>query len=137
MTIDLLHVDLSKCFTEGQAYVACSRGRSAATMVVEGFSEDRIMTSDHAKQFYASLKDGKGYNPPTWEVVLQTEERMKTQYGGEKCKMCQGVCTVRLIKSGKYRGKWAVQCQKSFDAFKKTRVSDFNHTWRAVPAPQI
>ena len=40
MTIDLLRVNLDGCFAPGQAYVACSRGRSADTMCVEGFSEE-------------------------------------------------------------------------------------------------
>ena len=66
MTIDLLHVDLADCFAPGQAYVACSRGRSVTSMYVTNFSRHEIKTSDLVTRFYASFRDSKQYSVPKW-----------------------------------------------------------------------
>mmetsp|Transcript_4059 Transcript_4059/g.7849 ORF Transcript_4059/g.7849 Transcript_4059/m.7849 type:complete len:147 (+) Transcript_4059:634-1074(+) len=145
MTIDLLRVNLDGCFAPGQAYVACSRGRSAELMMVERFSEDKIITSDIVKQFYSSLKSKIEFRPPTWAVILENakkepeiKERMVAKYGGEKCWKCQSVCTVYQVKSrGKNHRKWVVQCKASHEKFMSERVSEFGHAYRYVPGPPV
>ena len=146
MTIELLHVNLNGCFAPGQAYVACSRGRSAETMVVENFSEKGILTSGLVKEFYASLKDEtKNFNPPTWAVILEDSQkepeimtRLTARYGGDACQNCQSECTVYKVKNhGENKGKWVVQCKANYDSFCKTRTSERGHTFRYVPAPPM
>ena len=143
MTIDLLHVNLDGCFAPGQAYVACSRGRSAESMVVEKFSEEKIITSDLVKQFYSSLKDNTEFRPPTWAVVLEDSKKeseiekiMMSRYGQEKCRYpdcgypdCEKSCKVYRVKNqGKNNGKWVVQCKL---------VYRNGHTWRLVEPPKV
>eukprot|EP00571_Detonula_confervacea_P016008 CAMPEP_0172307818 /NCGR_PEP_ID=MMETSP1058-20130122/8592_1 /TAXON_ID=83371 /ORGANISM="Detonula confervacea, Strain CCMP 353" /LENGTH=915 /DNA_ID=CAMNT_0013020093 /DNA_START=200 /DNA_END=2948 /DNA_ORIENTATION=+ len=135
MTIDLLHVNLDGCFAPGQAYVACSRGRSAEAMVVEKFSKERIITSDLVKGFYSSLKDRTDFKPPTWTVILEDakkeeeiKERMIQQYGGKKCRKCPIICIVYKVKNnGRNDGKWVTQCTQYGDG----------HTFDFVPAPPM
>jgi hypothetical protein len=115
MTIDLLRVQLTGCFSAGQAYVACSRGRSTTTMVVDDFSEDCVITSDIVKKFYSSLRDGTEFKPPSWFSHLEKEEMMAKQYGGEKCSKCGSVCVMyKVKKQGPNHGKWVVQCKTTY-----------------------
>jgi len=145
MTIDLLRVNLDGCFASGQAYVACSRGRSAETMVLESFAEQRIITSDLVKQFYSSLKDGTAFDPPTWTMLLEdakkegdVKERMEQQYGGKTCHKCQSVCTVYAVKKdGRNKGKWVRQCQRALDSLRNGGPPLPGHTWNLLPAPGL
>ena len=145
MTIDLLYVNLDGCFAPGQAYVACSRGRSAETMCVDNFSEERIITSDLVKEFYASLKNGTEFTAPTWTVALEdakTEEDIKQilmkRYESKRCKRCQSVCKVyKVKKEGKNEGKWVAQCKENLDSFCETGVSEHGHTFDYLPAPDL
>jgi hypothetical protein len=123
MTIDLLRVLLTGCFSAGQAYVACSRGRSTTTMVVDDFSEDCIITSDIVKSFYNSLRDGTEFKPPSsWFSPLETEEIMAKQYGDEKCSKCGSVCVVyKVKKQSSNHGRWTVQCKTTYRVGLETR----------------
>ena len=123
MTIDWLRVNLRSCFAPGQAYVACSRGTSAASMHIENFSEQEIKTSGVVKEFYESLGNGteKVFRPPTWLDLEEMEESCRN----ETCKKCKVACIVRQVtKSTKNHGKWYVKCpnQKERDG----------HTWHWV-----
>jgi len=136
MTIDLLRVNLDGCFAPGQAYVACSRGRSTDAMVVESFSEERIITSDLVKGFYSSLKDGSKFTPPTWAVVLesaqdesQIQKMMTKRFGSEKCQKCNSICVVYSVKNnGSNHGRWVVQCKAAYSN---------GHKYSFVPAPSL
>ena len=121
MTIDWLRVNLRSCFVPGQAYVACSRGTSAASMHIENFSEREIKTSGVVKDFYEALGNGteKSFSPPTW---LDLEEQTHA------CKMCGGACIARQVSNGgRNDGKWYVKCPDQRDR------SD-GHTWNWVTA---
>lgn len=147
MTIDLLRVNLDGCFAPGQAYVACSRGKSTDTMVVESFSEERIITSELAKGFYNSLKDGMVYNPPTWSDVLenakeesQIKDMMAERYRSERCRRCGSVCIIYNVKkAGPNHGRWVVQCMASYDRYRSSngRQSENGHMYQFVPAPPV
>lgn len=144
MTIDLLRVNLDGCFAPGQAYVACSRGRSAETMVVESFSERGIITSDLVKDFYSALKSGISFEPPTWIAALENaknepaiKKKLTEQYCQDKCRRCSGPCSVRKIRTpGANQGKWVLQCDKNYNMFREIGRSEKDHTYRYVPAPQ-
>eukprot|EP00550_Attheya_septentrionalis_P011846 CAMPEP_0198305704 /NCGR_PEP_ID=MMETSP1449-20131203/58040_1 /TAXON_ID=420275 /ORGANISM="Attheya septentrionalis, Strain CCMP2084" /LENGTH=711 /DNA_ID=CAMNT_0044008241 /DNA_START=1 /DNA_END=2138 /DNA_ORIENTATION=- len=84
MTIDWLRVNLTGCFSDGQAYVACSRGRSVDTMMVENFSEGEIKSNEIVKRFYRALHGDLQYSPPTWcdslahfEKTAESEAKLK------------------------------------------------------------
>ena len=133
MTIDLLRVHLTGCFSAGQAYVACSRGRSTATMAVDVFSEDCVITSDIVKRFYSSLKDGTEFKPPSWFSLLETEQIMAKRHAGQKCSLCGGVCVVyKVKKQGPNHGKWVVQCKTIY-----AETGNRGHRYGFVPAPQV
>ncbi|KAL7536858.1 hypothetical protein ACHAXR_009728 [Thalassiosira sp. AJA248-18] len=136
MTIDLLRVNLDGCFAPGQAYVACSRGRSADTMCVEGFSEELIITSDLVKQFYSSMKNGYEFSAPTWAMALVTAKNeaeikkwMIDRYGDNKCRQCKSACKVyKVKKDGKNKGKWILQCEAVYSR---------HHTWDYLAPPPM
>lgn len=75
MTIDWLKVDLQGCFDFGQAYVACSHGRSLKSMVVKNFSLQEIKVSEKVQKFYNSLKHGELYSG-TWKDSIYTFDQM-------------------------------------------------------------
>jgi hypothetical protein len=142
MTIDWLHVDLSNCFSQGQAYVACSRGTSLGSISVEKFSRQEIKTSDEVKKFYAALHNNNtSYSPPTWldslahfrdsgEAEARLQNAMIRDYGDTKCASCDGPCLVWKVKSNGNGngGKWCLKCK---------RVYKQGHTWKFVPVPKI
>ncbi len=136
MTIDLLRVNLTGCFSEGQAYVACSRGRSTTTMVVDDFSEDWVITSDTVKHFYSSLMDGTEFEPPSWFSLLETEQIMAKRYAHRKCSKCGSACVVyKVKKQSPNHGKWVVQCKPIY-AVDYTDTGR-GHQYEFVPAPQV
>ena len=147
MTIDLLRVNLDGCFAAGQAYVACSRGRSTDTMMVENFSEELIITSDLVKGFYSSLKNGIDFQPPTWADALeniqhtaQIQRMMEMRFQSERCRKCSSVCTVYTVKKqGRNHGKWVVQCKFSRDSYRSSNGShnEIGHMFQFVPAPPM
>jgi len=127
MTIDLLHVDLADCFAPGQAYVACSRGRSVTSMYVTNFSCHEIKTSDLVKRFYASLHDDRQCSMPKWidsitdfdkavELERQKKDVMIKKYGGDRCKKCRGEMIVDIVKSDKSGnlGKCYQRCKETY-----------------------
>jgi len=146
MTIDLLHVSLDGCFAPGQAYVACSRGRSAESMTVDKWEESRIITSDLVKEFYASLHDTAAtFKPPTWSVMLedakkeeQIKEIMNQRFGNKVCKKCGSGCVVyKIKKKGVNQGRWVVQCKANLELYRETNTSEYNHLWEYVAAPPV
>eukprot|EP00979_Chaetoceros_neogracilis_P011119 scaffold2695_cov256-Chaetoceros_neogracile.AAC.1 len=124
MTIDWLHVDLKDCFSVGQAYVACSRGKSLKAMTVENFNHYEIKTSKKVQQFY---KSGNASYPFTWSDTIAEfdklvrdentlEERMRKRYKSKVCKLCRLHCVVRQVhsnRSGNY-GKWYIKCPENY-----------------------
>eukprot|EP00578_Thalassiosira_sp_NH16_P025797 CAMPEP_0181085794 /NCGR_PEP_ID=MMETSP1071-20121207/5412_1 /TAXON_ID=35127 /ORGANISM="Thalassiosira sp., Strain NH16" /LENGTH=944 /DNA_ID=CAMNT_0023167605 /DNA_START=1750 /DNA_END=4584 /DNA_ORIENTATION=- len=145
MTIDLLRVNLDGCFAPGQAYVACSRGRSAETMAVENFCEERIITSDLVKGFYTSLKDRTVFQPPTWATVLvdvkngaDMRERMTNIYVDERCRKCGSSCVVYQVKkNGINKDKWVLQCRAKLDALRNGGATEYGHRFEFVAAPMV
>jgi ATP-dependent DNA helicase PIF1 len=55
-TIEFLHVDLSKVFCEGQAYVAISRATSLETLSITGLAPNKIKVDKKVIDFYNSLQ---------------------------------------------------------------------------------
>jgi ATP-dependent exoDNAse (exonuclease V) alpha subunit len=55
-TFNTLHVDLSRCFAPGQAYVALSRVRSLEGLYLEPFSTSKIVTDTKMVAYYDSLE---------------------------------------------------------------------------------
>jgi ATP-dependent DNA helicase PIF1 len=51
-TFSSMHVDLSRCFAPGQAYVALSRVKSLDGLYLEPFSSSRIITDERLVAFY-------------------------------------------------------------------------------------
>jgi len=146
MTIDLLHVSLDGCFAPGQAYVACSRGRSVESMTVDKWEESRIITSDLVKEFYASLHDTTPtFKPPTWSVMLedakkeeQIKEIMNQRFGNRVCNKCGSKCVVyKIKKKGVNQGRWVVQCKANLELYRETNTSEYNHLWEYVAAPPM
>lgn len=114
--------DLKDCFADGQAYVACSRGRSLATMTVNNFKASEIKTSVKVKEFYRLMAENKTYET-TWadqiaEFDREYEKRvqkiadMKRIHGNKKCDSCGNLCDVRETQSNanNNRGKWYWIC---------------------------
>ena len=126
-TIDYLKANLSGCFSPGQAYVACSRGRSAATMQIENFHENQIITSEVVKEFYDALSRKVEYRAKTWaehsdkdeetnQIKRFREKVMKREYGNRRCRLCSGPCDVKMVMketSGNF-GKWYVRCSSEY-----------------------
>jgi hypothetical protein len=129
MTIDWLLVDLKDCFSYGQAYVACSRGKSVDTMTVENFTSSEINTSEKVLQFYGSFHDKKARLPPTWEDEERVRAIMTTRYGNKSCKECGKRCVLQVTKTNKNgnRGRWYVACN--------TRENTRRHTFDFLPDP--
>ncbi|EJK52451.1 hypothetical protein THAOC_28266, partial [Thalassiosira oceanica] len=120
MTLDYMRTDLSDCFDPGQAYVACSRGRGTDSMQVLNLSEEKIVTSEFVKSFFAHIRGDNGAGkPPTWSEMLDEAKRaeqvtklMEERHGGQKCQRrgCQGMCAVKRVKNnGKNHGRWYLQ----------------------------
>lgn len=127
MTIDWLRVDLIGCFSPGQAYVACSRGRGIDSMHVKNFSVEEIKTSAVVRSFYEALHEGRPAELPTWVDGIAAEdvgERLKNIYRNELCKGCKGACGVNRVKNGgPNHGRWFLFCKEKY------RYTQ-GHTWR-------
>ena len=115
---------MSGCFSPGQAYVACSRGRSAATMQIENFHENQIITSEVVKEFYTALKNGEEYQAETWDKTLdkyEEKERLRKElerkYRNEKCKVCGGPCIALMVgdRQKKNFGRFFVRCRGTYN----------------------
>ena len=127
MSIDYLHVDAKDCFAEGQAYVACSRGRSLQSMTVENFDICEIKTSDKAKRFYETMHDPNGYDLPLWsETISEFDEAQRQQidlqnkYRNKRCNKCDSICVVRQVKKHNRKGnidRWYICCSKAYGHF--------------------
>ena len=126
MTIDWLHVNLKDCFSAGQAYVACSRGRSLSSMTVENFNPNEIKTSKKVKQFYKSLNGGAPYTQ-TWSDTIaeydkmnqdnrELRKEMEQRYKNIKCEECGMPCIVKQVKTNRSNniGKWYIKCSESY-----------------------
>jgi hypothetical protein len=125
MTIDYLKADLDGCFSPGQAYVACSRGRSASTMQIENFRKELIQVSKDVKRFYSALKRGK-HDATCWADTLEgynntahrhqkLEEVMERKHG-KRCGACNAPCSVKIVtkETSKHKGKWLVRCTNGY-----------------------
>lgn len=136
MTIDLLHVNLKDCFAVGQAYVACSRGRSLNTMTVQNFSTNEIKTSEKVKKFLKAIEMGGTYTG-TWSDTiaafdkgknedLEVARKMEERHKNTKCKLCGMPCIVRKVQSDRNHnaGKWFLRCSE---------VCRDGHTFEFVP----
>lgn len=55
-TLQWVHVDLTKTFEKGQAYVAVSRATSLEGLQVQGFRPQRVMVHDRVVDFYNNLQ---------------------------------------------------------------------------------
>ncbi|KAL7436258.1 hypothetical protein ACHAXM_005212 [Skeletonema potamos] len=123
LTIERLLVNLVDCFAEGQAYVACSRGKDLESMTIENFKPTEIKTSEKVKKFYRSLTGGVPYTL-TWRDTIaefdkcareemQRQREMNRIHKNTHCEKCSRVCVVRQIQSNRNnnRGKWYICCQ--------------------------
>lgn len=52
LTLDYVDIDLSDCFTSGQAYVALSRCKQLSGLSLRGFNKRSIIVDDAVKRFY-------------------------------------------------------------------------------------
>ena len=134
MTIDWLHVDLKDCFAPGQAYVACSRGRSTDSMTIDNFNLHEVKTSDTVKRFYDCLKKGKIYSESLWSDNLDKfDEQVRKEfadklqlfesYKHKKC-VCGSSLEIRKVQTNRSGniGKWSVRCSKEYG---KSHTFDF------------
>lgn len=122
MTIDWLHVDLKGCFENGQAYVACSRGRSLESIEVLNFDINEIRTSGKVKEFYQSLNNNfsKPYTN-TWADSIAAFDTMRKQrneltrrYKDKRCEWCGAICRVHQVKKRNHNeGRFFVGCTNS------------------------
>lgn len=130
-------VDLSDCFADGQAYVACSRGRSLDTMHVAKFQPRAVKTSKKVITFYKLLKRGELYTQ-TWADTIDEFDRdmreqlkkkreMQDAYRDITCDLCGETCVVRQIHSSRNnnQGKWFASCPISNGV-------GSGHTWKLL-----
>lgn len=116
-------------------------------MMVENFSEERIITSDLVKGFYSSLKNGNEFQPPTWadaleniQHIAQIQSMMAMRYKSERCRRCSSTCIVfNVKKQGPTHGRWVVQCKFSADRFRSSdgQQTENGHMFQFVPAPPM
>lgn len=52
LTLDFVDIDLSKCFTYGQAYVALSRARQLGGLTLRGWNKKSVLTNPDVLKFY-------------------------------------------------------------------------------------
>lgn len=130
-------VDLSDCFADGQAYVACSRGRSLDSMHVVKFKPSAVKTSKKVVKFYELLGRGKIYTQ-TWADTIdefdrgmreqmEKKQEMQEAYKHSNCDLCGQTCVVRKIHSSKNnnQGKWFLSCPVG-------RGVGSGHTWKLL-----
>lgn len=118
MTIDWLHVNLKGCFENGQAYVACSRGKSLESMEVANFDIDEIRTSAKVKEFYQSLNRSSKPYTTTWadsisafDTMRKQKKDMKRRYKHKRCQLCGALCRVHQVKKkNQNEGRFFVSC---------------------------
>jgi len=118
MTIDWLRVNLKGCFDSGQAYVACSRGKSLTSMTVKNFDIHEIKTSEKVKYFYKALSNDSNPYTPTWsdtiaefDMKYRRRKKLMRFYKDRKCDVCGAQCVVRRVKKKNYNeGKLFVAC---------------------------
>lgn len=137
MTIEFLHVDLLNCFSDGQAYVACSRGKCIKSMTVKHFKPSEVKTSKKVTAFYEAVNNGKPYTGAIWSDTIaafdkgakqdmEKQNEMKLRHlGARDCKKCGSKCILGLAKAGNYRGKYYLSCPNQ-------RYGDRGHTWELV-----
>jgi len=122
LTIERLLVNLVNCFAEGQAYVACSRGKALESMTIKNFKHTEIKTSEKVKKFYRSLAGGDPYTL-TWRDTIaefdrcareemQRQREMNKTHKNTPCEKCSRMCVVRQIQSNRngHKGKWFICC---------------------------
>lgn len=136
MTIDWLLVNLKDCFAPGQAYVACSRGRSLSTMTVQNFKPYEIKTSKTVKEFYKLLLSDKPYSRVWSDTIAEFDKfvddectlnkRMEQRYADAVCHLCSMPCVVRKVHSNRNDncGKWYIRCSETYSN---------GHTFEFVP----
>ena len=56
-SLDLVIVDLEKCFADGQAYVAISRASSIEGLQIRNYQPTRVKRSEDVARFYGHLKN--------------------------------------------------------------------------------
>ncbi len=79
-SLDRMIVDLHQLWEPGQAYVALSRVRSGAGLMIERWSPDSIRAEPVVTTFYNSLSDqAQRYIPRPFHVVLQTVQKPVTK----------------------------------------------------------
>ena len=115
MTIDWLKVDLSGCFSSGQAYVACSRGTSVSTMEIKNFCGTEVRSSPLVKKFY----ENDGSDMPKWDQPSEEEivaAKLSERYRDLRCETCGAQCEIKMCrtdKNGNY-GRWYVVCGSGY-----------------------
>ena len=124
MTIDWLRANIDRCFAPGQAYVACSRGRSLQSMTVENFSLSEIKTSRKVQKFYKSLdSDDVPQYMETWSDTIREFDEcqqhnrelkplMEEWYRNKVCEKCGIPCNIRQVRSleSSNNGRWYIRC---------------------------
>ena len=122
MTIDYLSVNLKDCFTWGQAYVACSRGRSLDSMQIVNFDVNKVKTNEEVKKFYKAQKNGTPYTTKWADTIKEFDQKvednikikaaMKEKYENWSCRKCNKICKMCVVKSNinGNQGKWYIRC---------------------------
>jgi hypothetical protein len=127
MTIDYLQVDLRRVFSDGQAYVALSRGKGCDKMRVKDLDVNKMTASREVLRLYEQMHHGsvgkpEGYEYEDWYVKKlitdeQNDKKVKYQdlVKNEKCQTCKTSLTVRFQKKigHKNYGKWYRSCPKN------------------------
>ena len=134
MTIDWLHVNLKGCFENGQAYVACSRGRSLESMEVQNFNIHEIKTSKSVKEFYKSLSGSCKPYTATWvdsleafDALRKRKKELVRKYKDKRCDWCGALCNVQQVrKKNCNEGRFFVACSNR-------NIGERNHHFEWIP----
>ena len=137
MTIDYLRVNLKGCFSDGQAYVACSRGRSLDSIHVINFHPSEVKASEKVHRFYKSYEEGGTPYTETWRDTIEdfdnrvyhnrkVKEALEKSYKDVRCRSCGQLCVVKQAQTNRNgnQGKWYVQCPDVYSS---------GHTFEFVP----
>jgi ATP-dependent DNA helicase PIF1 len=131
LTIERLLVDLVDCFAVGQAYVACSRGKSIKQMTLKNFKVREVKTSEKVKKFYrgevvSSWKDSIVEFDRLAKEEMKKQKEMNTSHKSTPCGNCGRICVVRQIQTNRNnnKGKWFLACPYA--------AKQDGHTWEFV-----
>ncbi len=134
MTIDWLEVDCARIFSEGQAYVALSRGKGIRQMAVRNLDMTKVTASRAVSKFYEAIAHGQTqpastYRKEYWEnwyskmlldqsfsIKFENEiDARKRELEGKLCEQCGLQLEPRLqrAENNQRKGQWMALCPDS------------------------